>query len=33
VLRAEAPNVVITTVLGLIATFVAVGRTVIEPLV
>jgi uncharacterized membrane protein len=31
--RAEAPNVVITTVLGLIATFVAVGRTAIEPLV
>jgi hypothetical protein len=31
--RAEAPNIVVTTALGLIATFVAVGRTVIEPLV
>jgi hypothetical protein len=30
--RAEAPNIVITGVLGLIATFVAVGRTFIEPL-
>lgn len=30
--RAETPNIVITSVLGLISTFVAVDRTLIVPL-
>jgi hypothetical protein len=30
--RADTRNIVITGVLGLIATFVAVGRTFLEPL-